>query len=138
MSPLIEPHIHTIRDPEMSLTTTQDEPRPLMLQDSQGNSVSLLVRGDGYVNATKLCQDMGKRWSAYWQTACAREFVRVLSTLENTKVLETDGPANSRSLVYLSNSKLVQTWVHPDIGKSSDPSPSFQQTAHFTDDLYYI
>ena len=112
------------------MSLIQNEPRPLQLQDRNGNSITVHIRDDGYVNATKLCQDMGKRWSGYWQTGTAKEFARVLSSIESTKVLQADElPRSTRCLVYQSNSKVAQTWVHPDIGTSS-LNCDFYETLH--------
>jgi len=117
------------------MSLTQNELLPRQLQDRNGNSITVHIRDDGYVNATKLCQDMGKRWSGYWQTSTAKEFARVLSSIENTKVLETDElPRSTRSLVYQGNSKVAQSWVHPDICTSSLNcfEPSTSEDGHIT------
>jgi len=80
------------------------------------------VRADGYVNATKLCRDMGKGFTAYWRTISAKKFASALSMLDGVDVIETDEvgtpdtPPTPRYLVYFGDGKTTSTWVHPDIG----------------------
>jgi len=76
---------------------------------------------DGYVNATKLCRDMGKRFNTYWRTASAKNFVSALSLLERIDVFEDVNSTSTahiipRYLVYFGDGKTTPTWVHPDIG----------------------
>lgn len=76
---------------------------------------------DGYINATKLCRDMEKRFAAYWRTASAKNFASALSLLERTDVFELEdvdrtSTTHTRYLVYFGDDKIVPTWVHPDIG----------------------
>ena len=84
------------------------------------------VRMDGYVNASKLCRDMGKVFAAYWRTVSAKKFASALSVLERLDVLETDGVVTTHTtltpqyLVYFGDGKTTSTWVHPDIGTVID------------------
>ena len=59
---------------------------PLVLTDETGNAIDIEIRPDGYVNATKLCQAMGKEWKHYYQPAKTKEYLQALSNYEKIPV----------------------------------------------------
>ena len=86
--------------------------RTVQLTDTSGNILKVHVRvGDGFVNATKLCQAMGKRWNNYWQTSHTKDLVAALIELETVK------GQPSRDVVIRPDCRSEHTWIHPDLGK---------------------
>lgn len=76
----------------------------------QFGSVGVAGRpGDGYINATALCQAAEKRWPDYWRTDRAREFVEALSSVVQ---IPTTALVESRRGGTPSEQG---TWVHPDM-----------------------
>lgn len=62
---------------------------------------------DGYVNATALCKAVNKRWTHYYESKAAKEFIKALST-------KTDIPSSTLiQAVRGGNLELQGTWVHP-------------------------
>jgi len=104
---------------------------PLVLTDETGNAIDIEIRPDGYVNATKLCQAMGKEWKHYYQPAKTKEYLQALSNYENIPVekvgvtivtpTKSTGnlggivPAPERCLVESGKNRFQHTWVHPDV-----------------------
>lgn len=96
----------------------QNTPLPLVLVDDTGNAIDIEIRQDGYVNATKLCQAMGKEWRHYFQPTKTKEFLAALSEAEKITV---ERPATivagqiSTGLIQTGISRTQHTWVHPDV-----------------------
>ncbi len=70
------------------------------------NGVEILIRKDGYVNATALCKQAGKLFKDYHKTKTTKAFLEELSAVEN--ILLT-------TLVQVKQGGLPQeqgTWVH--------------------------
>jgi hypothetical protein len=70
------------------------------------NGVLILQRGDGYWNATAMCQANGKRWNDYWRLQETQEFLAELSSVAGIPATE---------LVQVrqgGNPQLQGTWVH--------------------------
>lgn len=64
---------------------------------------------DGYVNATAMCQAVGKKLSHYLENRTTRDFIQELSS-------DAGIPASDLVLVRKGGIPLEQgTWVHPDI-----------------------
>lgn len=62
---------------------------------------------DGYVNATALCKAVNKRWTHYYESKAAKEFIKALST-------KTNIPSSTLvQTVRGGNVELQGTWVHP-------------------------
>src|SRR5215217_1533630 len=93
---------------------------PLVLTNDDGNLINIEIRPDGYVNATKLCQAMGKFWKHYNSNDKTKEFLAELSKVEKIPV-ETHSVGKpteysvDRVLVQIGTSKSQHTWVHPDV-----------------------
>jgi hypothetical protein len=73
------------------------------------NDVVILQRGDGYWNATAMCQANGKRWNNYWQNDSTQEFLRELSSVAGIPVtglvqVRQGGEPTSQG-----------TWVHQQV-----------------------
>ncbi|MFV8759316.1 KilA-N domain-containing protein [Yersinia enterocolitica] len=64
---------------------------------------------DGYINATALCQSVGKTFSAYKSTKMASEFIAEMTN--QTGLTE----AQLIHSIVGGNSKLQGTWVHPQL-----------------------
>lgn len=108
---------------ELANQTSSHTPLPLVLTDDTGNAIDIEIRHDGYVNATKLCQAMGKLWKHYNSNAKTKEFLTELSKVEKIPVTDllvgkptTSFP--SRCLVELGRNQHQNTWVHPDVAIS--------------------
>jgi hypothetical protein len=75
------------------------------------NGITVLAReGDGYINATQLCQAGGKLFAS-WK--------RLDSTLDLIKELEIDTGIPQNNLIYIkrgNSQKITQgSWIHPDL-----------------------
>ena len=104
-------------DAASTLPPTDALTRTVQLADISGNVLKIHVRvADGFVNATKLCQAMGKRWNSYWPTSQAKEFVAALIELEGQP---------SRDVVIRPDCRSQHTWIHPDLGKCVTKLKSF-------------
>src|SRR5262245_56045175 len=69
--------------------------------------VEIYVRpGDGYINATAMCQAVGKLWGSYWQTQEAREFADELSLTIGIPIVR---------LIESREGRYGGTWVHEDV-----------------------
>src|SRR5215217_1362563 len=93
---------------------------PLVLTNDDGNLINIEIRPDGYVNATKLCQSVGKLWQHYNSNAKTKEFLVELSKVEKIPVVNllVGNPTSSfppRCLVELGSNQHQNTWVHPDV-----------------------
>ena len=64
---------------------------------------------DGYINATKLCQEVGKRLNDYHRTAQTQEFLEELSSVTGIPVTELV------QIVQGGDHRLQGTWVHPQV-----------------------
>ena len=122
---------------------------PLELVDGNGQTVIIDIRHpDGYVNATKLCQAMGKEWKNYYAVAKNKEYLTELSKVENIPVemrpaviaagqdsprslaagilastnsagiSREEGTGPERCLVESGKNRFQHTWVHPDVAIS--------------------
>lgn len=96
-------------------------PLSLTLVDRGGKHIDIEVRrSDGYVNATKLCQAVGKFWNHYTSNSKTKEFLSELSDVEKIPVenLLTGNPVSTIPSVGLIESGKNQhrnTWIHPDV-----------------------
>jgi len=96
---------------------------PLVLVDDTGNAVNIEIRPDGYINATKLCQAMGKEWKNYYNNAKTKEFLAELSKVEKISVeIRPVGPTGqiasrtgTGALVHIGISRTQNTWIQPDV-----------------------
>jgi len=102
---------------------------PLVLTDSTGKVILIEIRQpDGYVNATKLCQEGGKLWQNYYQNAKTKEFLAALSEEERISIApgkptptnstgnqRGNVPAPEKYLVESGKNRFQHTWVHPDV-----------------------
>lgn len=70
------------------------------------SSFDIVIRPDGYVNATKLCQVAGKQWKNYYSNAKTKEFLQALGEFVNLPI---------KSLVEIGKSRICHTWAHPDV-----------------------
>src|SRR4051812_27184693 len=50
-----------------------------LLKALSTDNITIEVRKDGYVNASKLCRVAGKEWSSYFRTAKTKAFLEVLA-----------------------------------------------------------
>lgn len=64
--------------------------------------------GDGYINATKLCQAAGKRWHNYIRNETTGAFMRALSEKTRISVLLLNQQVTTPNGVS-------STWVHPKV-----------------------
>jgi len=93
-------------------------PLSLSLVNRDGNHIDIEVRRpDGYVNATKLCQAMGKEWKNYFAVGKTKEFLTELSEVEQMPVenLAAATIPSESCLVELGKNRFQNTWVHPDV-----------------------
>lgn len=119
---------------------------PLTLVTSDGSKIEIEIRRpDGYVNASMLCQEMGKEWKNYYAVARNKEFLKELSKVEKIPVENLpagkpastfpphnlaagilastnsagnsrgEGPGLERCLVESGKNRFQHTWVHPDV-----------------------
>lgn len=109
---------------ELANQTSSHTPLPLVLTDDTGNAIDIEIRHDGYVNATKLCQAVGKFWNNYTSNAKTKEFLTELSKVEKIPVENrpTGNPVGqissgngTKALVHIGISRTQNTWVHPDV-----------------------
>ena len=99
---------------------------PLSLQNSGGRVINIIVREkDGYIDASLLCQAMGKEWKHYYNTTSTKCFLNELSAVEtattsvNLPVASTTGRNEPRqkhsepikTLVELGRNQHVHTWA---------------------------
>jgi len=95
---------------------------PIDLTDAEGNAVKIEMRAsDGYVNVTKMCNAMGRKWKNYY---CAKETKSFLGELANeegtniengTEKLLATVPAATKALVEPGKNRYQSTWAHPDV-----------------------
>lgn len=64
---------------------------------------------DGYINATAMCQTVGRPWSRYWETKPAKEFAEALSADTGLAV------STLVQSIKGGDPNLQGTWVHPQI-----------------------
>lgn len=97
---------------------------PLVLTDETGNAINIEIRPDGYVNATKLCQAIGKEWKNYYKSSGTGCFLEELSKYEKIPVAFRPVPfgagqisprTGTGALVHIGISRTQNTWVHPDV-----------------------
>ena len=76
----------------------QNNSLPLELTDGNGNIIKIEIRRpDGYVNATKLCQAVGKEWRVYYKSAGTGEYLKALCEYEKIPVEMRPIPKKERS-----------------------------------------
>lgn len=78
------------------------------VRDDNGNIVTEIRPSDGYVNATRLCQSVGKQWKHYNENKSTKSFFRALSY----------DLASSEPLIQYAKKCPTHerhTWVHPRI-----------------------
>ena len=61
---------------------------------------------DGYVNATKLCQAVGREWKIYHKTAGTKAFLKALS--DHTRL-------HANVLAVSGTNRFQHTWIHPNV-----------------------
>ena len=123
---------------ESSLNVFQN--LPLTVKNKEGYPICIEIRKDGYVNATKMCKDMGRKWKKYIETKNTSEFLVALSEEEKISIYLTQSfvkpeqkmladisasifaPADSdqsiKSIKYLIEmgiNRYQNTFVHPEI-----------------------
>jgi hypothetical protein len=83
------------------------------------NGVVILCRGDGYWNATAMCQANGKRWNNYYRNQETQEFLAALSEQLDLPVarIRATGTASAATLGLIDTVQggppvLQGTWVH--------------------------
>lgn len=79
-----------------------------LIKHEVNNSVIDQRSGDGYINATALCQAAGKRWHNYVRNEPTGHFLRALETKTRISVLELIQEVRSTD-------GTPSTWVHPKI-----------------------
>ena len=101
----------------MELAITQPVTLPLTLTDTAGNNVNIIVRQkDGYVDATLLCQAMGKQWKVYYNTQNNKRYLETLAEFEqclavaDTTATTADEP-RAKCLVELGKNRFQHTWL---------------------------
>lgn len=76
---------------------------------------------DGYMDATRLCQSGGKKWSGYWRNQGTQEYLEALAIDLNLDVVATNPDVQKRATALVEvfqggNNKDTQgTWVHPEV-----------------------
>ena len=92
---------------------------PLVLTNTDGETIKIIVRrGDGYVDATLLCQAMNTQWKLYYKTQHNKAYLATLAKYETMDVESPpvpNGNCRSKCLVELGKSRLNHTWIHPDV-----------------------
>jgi len=96
----------------MSCQTASSQPfTALSVVDPNGNEIVVEIRrSNGYVNATKLCQTMGKDWNSYYTNPKTVEFLA-----EFSKFVKFSYDATEKALIRIGTSESPYTWVHPDV-----------------------
>lgn len=94
-------------------TKTSTDALPLVLVDATAEALNIELRPDGYVNATKLCQAVGRDWKNYYKSAGTKEFLKALA--EYTHTPTTRRVFGEKCLVDVGKSRVQHSWVHPDV-----------------------
>ena len=83
-------------------------PLPI-IEHAVGDSLINQRAGDGYINATAMCQVAGRPWNRYSEVRASKEFAQALSTVTGIPVTELI------QIVRGGNPQLQGTWVHPQV-----------------------
>ena len=67
---------------------------------------SIVIRPDGYVNATKLCQAAGREWKTYYRSTGTKDFLDTLGEFVNLPI---------NVLIESGKNRFQHTWVYPDV-----------------------
>lgn len=70
------------------------------------NGVTILLTGDGYLDATAMCRANGKLWGHYWENKSTQEFLAALSVDMGIPISELVRVRKGGSVI------LQGTWVH--------------------------
>ena len=73
----------------------------------------LLVRADGYINATALCKNAGKLFADWYRSSSAKEFLEELSSVMGIPISSL--VQASRGVQKGGTPKEQGTWIYPDI-----------------------
>ncbi len=112
----------------MEIATQNTPTLPLTLTDVDGNTINIIVRkADGYVDATVLCQAMGKEWRVYYKAKSTKQYLLELAKMDGLRVDDvlipigtgTNTPLNSgKCLVELGRNQHQHTWVSSEVNAS--------------------
>lgn len=80
----------------------------VLIQRNVNGTVIEQRSGDGYINATALCEVAGKRWHNYVRTETTGHFLRALATKTQISVHELNQEV-------VDSGGAVSTWVHPKV-----------------------
>ena len=74
---------------------------------------------DGYIDATRLCQAVGKRWNNYYRVPEHKAYFKELSSQIKMPVIvnnpETPGSGSALVEVFKGGNSQQGTWVHPQV-----------------------
>ncbi len=101
----------------------ESEPRTICRLPSTNftyGDITLQFRNDGYLNATKMCQDAGKEWKHYHELARTKAFIATLSTsvaktTDQLIITTTTGPNELRgTYVHRHIAINLAQWISPE------------------------
>jgi len=64
---------------------------------------------DGYINATAMCQAVGRPWSRYWEARASKDYAQALSSALGIPIAELIQSLSG------GDPRLQGTWVHPQV-----------------------
>ncbi len=99
--------------------------QPLLIEHPVSGELVHQRPDDGYINATELCQQAGKLFGNYHQTAQTQAFLKELSAVIGIPITGSSGLVQIRQ--GGSDKRGQGTWVHPDVAINLGQwlSPSF-------------
>ena len=111
------------RERKRNLPVPLDFPQQsYLIEHTVGDAIVPQRPRDGYINATRLCQQAGKRFSAYHRNAVTQAFLRQLA-------LEVQICTSNLVQVIRGRGNVIEqgTWVHPQVALNLAQwlSPSF-------------
>jgi prophage antirepressor-like protein len=122
-----------IKDEKSKLTKISDGLFNCSLKLPNGSSITILMREDGYINATMLCKAGGKEFKHWFEN-------KTTKLLINTSESEVGIPTSQLIDIKKGNSSKFEqgSWIHPDLGihLAQWISPSFAlQVSRWTREL---
>ena len=64
---------------------------------------------DGYINATAMCQAVGRPWSRYWEARASKDYAQALSSALGIPIAELIQSLSG------GDPRFQGTWVHPQV-----------------------